>query len=88
MKITFLPKTNLGKKAVVLSMVFIILLCLQSLKWMPLPTFIIAALGLIGSIKGFQAITKYKERAVLVILSIPLGVIIIFWTIRAMINQC
>ncbi len=86
MKITLLPKTNLGKSAVLLSIIFILLFWLRTMNWASLPTFMIAALGLIGSIKGLQAIIKHKERAALVILSLPLGILIVFWTIHAMIS--
>jgi hypothetical protein len=46
----------------------------------PMPIFAIAALGLAGFVIGILAMFKNKEKSLLVFLSIPLGLLIIFWT--------
>ena len=37
--------------------------------------------GVVGFIMGLVAIIKYKDRALLTLLSIPVGIIIIAWTL-------
>lgn len=44
-------------------------------------TTFLAVLGVIGFIMGVIAIIKYKDRALLTLLSIPVGIIIIAWTL-------
>jgi hypothetical protein len=60
-----LPKTCAGWWALGLSLIFIILIAIKIQFWMPLPTFVIAALGLAGFIFGLVAIIKNKYRAIL-----------------------
>ncbi len=48
---------------------------------LPLPTPIIAVIGVAAFIMGLISIIKHSDRALLTFLSIPVGLIIIFWTI-------
>ena len=80
MKTTFAPKTNTGKWAIGLSIVFIVLITIKIMGSMPLPTFSIAAIGLIGFTVGVLAIIKNKERSILAIIPILVGLVIILWT--------
>ena len=80
MKLSLLPKTTLGKLAVGFSIVFIILIFVKIQNSLPVPTFAIAALGLVGFTIGIVAIFKNKDRAILNFIAIIVGVVIILWT--------
>jgi hypothetical protein len=43
--------------------------------------FMMSKMGVIGFVMGLIAVIKYKGRALLTLLSIPVGIIIIAWTI-------
>ncbi|MDD4550108.1 MAG: hypothetical protein PHT79_10170 [Syntrophomonadaceae bacterium] len=45
----------------------------------PLPIPFIAGLGVIGFIMGIVSFVKNKDRSLLTLLSIPIGLLIIFW---------
>ena len=79
MKFTFLPKTTLGKWSVGLSILFIILIWLKIQGSMPLPTFAIAVFGLAGFILSIVAIFKNKDRSILNLLPLLVGLIILLW---------
>lgn len=80
MKTTFVPKTSSGKWAFVISVAFIVLITLKIMGSMPLPTFGIAAIGLVGFLVGVFAIIKNKERSTLTFIPILVGLVIILWT--------
>lgn len=85
MKINFWSKTTAGKWASVLTLIFIVLMSLKLLTLeisirIPLPTPFIAGLGLIGFIMGIVSFVKNKDRSLLTLLSILIGLLIIFWT--------
>jgi hypothetical protein len=82
----FLPTTLNGKWASGLSIAFIILIVVKIVAFFPLPTFIIAALGLAGFIIGIIAILKNKDRAILNFVSIMVGLTIILWTVAELIS--
>ena len=86
MEITLWPKTAPGKWSTILSIAFIILISLKIRLGIPLPTFLIAGLGLAGFVAGIIAITK-KDRPVLVIISILVGLVIILWTAAELIYK-
>lgn len=46
---------------------------------LPFPSPFIATFGVIGFIIGLIAIIKDKDRSIMVILTIPIGLLIIFW---------
>lgn len=79
MKITLLPKNILGKWSMGLSIAFIILIFLKMRGLIPIMTFLIAALGLVGFITSIVSIIKNKDRSLLIFLPILVGLIIIFW---------
>lgn len=84
MKIQLWPKTTTGKWAVSLTLLFIILMALKMVNLavmirLPLPSPLIALLGVIGFVMGIISIIKNKDRAILTLLSIPIGLLIIFW---------
>ncbi len=80
MRLNVIPKTTLGKWSVGLSILFIILIWIKIQFSLRVPTFAIATLGLIGFIISIIAIFKNKDRSILVILPILVGIVIILWT--------
>ena len=80
MRPTFLPKTTPGKWSVGFGIVFTVLICLKLLCAMPLPTFSIAALGLVGSALALVAFFRMTDRSLLGLLPILAGVVILLWT--------
>lgn len=86
MKIQLCSNTTTGKWAAILTLLFIVLMSLKlstlaMLIRLPLPTPLIAVIGVAGFIVGVVSIIKNKDRALLTLLSIPVGLLIIFWTI-------
>lgn len=81
MKINLWSETTTGKWAAILSLIFIVLITLKIRIAFPLPTFSIAGLGIAGFIIGIVSIFKNRDRSLLTLLSIPVGLLIIFWTI-------
>ncbi|NLW79488.1 MAG: hypothetical protein GXY32_08780 [Ruminococcaceae bacterium] len=82
MKIQIWSKTKIGKWASILTLLFIVLMGLKALNIgirLPLPSPIIAMLGVIGFVLGIISIFKNKDRSLCVLLSIPIGLLIIFW---------
>lgn len=84
MKIQLRSNTRAGKWAAILTLLFIVLMSLKVwtlgiLIRIPLPTPFIAGLGVIGFIMGIVSFVKNKDRSLLTLLSIPLGLLIIFW---------
>ncbi len=76
-----LPKTHTGRWAFGLSVAFIVLISIKIIAFLPLPTFAIAALGLVGFTIGIVAIMKNKDRAILTFVAILVGLVIMLWTI-------
>ncbi len=79
MKIYLVPKNNLGKWSVGLSIAFIILLWLKMEFSIHLMIFIIAAIGLAGFAFSIVSIIKNKDRALLNFIPVLVGLIIILW---------
>ena len=84
MKMQLYSKKTAGKWAASLTILFIVLMVLKF--WtlaiplrLPLPSLFIAFLGVIGFIMGVVSIVKNKDRALLTLLSIPIGLLVIFW---------
>jgi hypothetical protein len=82
----FLPTTNNGKWASGLSLVFIILIVIKIVAFLPLPTFVIAVIGLTGFIIGSIAVFNNKDRTILNFIAIVVGLIIILWTAAELIS--
>lgn len=84
MKIQLWSKTTTGKWAASLTLLFIVLMALKMMNLavmirLPLPSPLIALLGVIGFVMGVISIIKSKDRALLTLLSIPIGLLILFW---------
>ncbi len=79
MRFTFLPKTTLGKWALGLSIAFIILIWWKIQGSMPIPTFAIAAIGLAGFTVVIIAIFRNKDKAILNLLPLLVGLVILLW---------
>ena len=80
MRFTFLPKTTLGKWALGLSIAFIIFIWWKIQGSMPIPTFAIAAIGLAGFTVVITAIFRNKDKAILNLLPLLVGLVILLWT--------
>lgn len=76
MKITLWSKSSLGKKAAILSIIFIVSILLKMGPGFPLPTFAIAGLGAAGFVLGIIAIIK-KDRSMGSFFAILVGLVII-----------
>lgn len=84
MKIQIWSKTKIGKWSSIFTLLFIVLMALKlsplaNMIRLPLPSPIIAALGVIGFVLGIISILKNKDRSLFVLLSIPVGLLIIIW---------
>ncbi len=84
MKIQIWSKTKTGKWASILTLLFIVLMALKLSALaitirLPFPSPIIAGLGVIGFVLGIISTFKNKDRSLFVLLSIPVGLLIIFW---------
>ena len=78
MKITFLPRSRLGKWGLFLSLAFVILLFAQiQFSLIPLPVFSLLTLGVVGFVLSIIAFVK-RDRAVGTLISIIIGAVIIF----------
>jgi len=60
--------------------VFTVLICLKLLGAMPLPTFSIAALGLVGFVLALLAFFRKGDWSVPGLVPVLAGVIILLWT--------
>jgi len=84
MKIQIWSKTKIGKWASILTLLFIVLMALKLSALaitirLPFLSPFIAVLGVIGFVLGLISIFKSKDRSLFVLLSIPVGLLIIFW---------
>ncbi len=85
MKIRLWPETKAGKWAAILTLIFIITILIKISAFamvirLPLPSPILAVFGVAGFVMGIVSIIKNKDRALLTLLSIPVGLLILFWT--------
>ena len=80
MKKWFLPKSTAGIWASGLALGFIVLIALKMSVGFFLPSMAIAALGVIGFIAGLVALIHHKDFALPVLLSILMGLLVLFWT--------
>lgn len=90
MKIQLWPKTTAGKWASGLILIIIVLMALKLMNLaiirLPFPTPFIAVFGVAGFVMGLISIIKNKERALLTLLSVPVGLLIIFWIGAEIVN--
>ncbi len=85
MKMQLYSKTTAGKWAAILALLFIALMAIKlsaltMLIRLPLPTPFLAMIGVVGFLMGIISIVKNKDRAILTLLSISIGLLIILWT--------
>lgn len=77
MKLAVWPKTSLGKIAFICSAVFIILITIKmTVHGIPVPTFAIGFVGILGLILGIIAVIK-KDRSLATYLAILVGIVIL-----------
>lgn len=74
------------KSAGILTLLFIVLMviklsALAMFIRLPLPTPFLALIGVVGFVLGIISILKNKDRAILTLLSLPIGLLIILWTV-------
>jgi uncharacterized membrane protein HdeD (DUF308 family) len=86
MKIQLYSKTREGKWTAILTLLFIALMVvkLSALSMMirlPLPTPFLAIIGVIGFLLGILSIVKNKDKSLMTMLSILIGLLIIFWAV-------
>jgi len=85
MKMQLYSKTTAGKWAGILTLIFIALMiiklsALAMLIRLPLPTPFLAIIGVIGFLLGIISVVKNKDRSILTLLAILIGLLIIIWT--------
>lgn len=81
----FYSKMTSGKWAAILTLLFIALMAIKlsaltMLIRLPLPTPVLAVIGVIGFLLGIISIVKNKDRSILTLLAILLGLLIVLWT--------
>ncbi len=82
MKIQIWSKTKVGQSAACFILLFIILMILKFFTYrIPLPTPVIACLGIIGFILGTISVVKNKDRSLLTFLSILIGLLVVLWVV-------
>jgi membrane associated rhomboid family serine protease len=84
MKKKFYSETMAGKWAAALTVFFIASVAIKLLAStmqarQPIPTPILAAIGIAGAVLGVISYVRNKDRTILTLLSIPVGLLIIFW---------
>lgn len=79
MKLVCLPETSAGRWSLGLSIAFIVLIWAKMQYSIPLPTFAIASIGLAGFIISLVAIFRHKDRSVLNLLPVLVGLLILLW---------
>lgn len=78
-------KTKPGIWASVLMLLFIVIMALKispltKIIRLSFPSPFVAGLGFIGFVLGIISIFRNKDRSLSVLLSVPVGLLIIFWT--------
>lgn len=85
MKMQLYAKTTVGKWAAILTLTFIVLMAIKlsalsmSIR-VPLPNPFLAVIGFIGFLLGIISIVKNKDRSILILLAILIGLLILLWT--------
>jgi len=82
MKILIWSKTKAGKWAAFFLLVFIVSMVIKQVTFgiLPLPIPVIASIGVMGCIAGSVSFFKNKDKSLLTLLSILIGLLIIIWT--------
>ena len=80
MKMGLWPKAKAGKYAVCFTLLFSILMILKFFTYsIPLPTPVIAGVGVLSFIFGTISTIKNKDRSPLTLLSVMVGLLVILW---------
>ena len=79
MKLNILPKTTTGKWSLGFSVAFLIFIWAKIQYSIRVPTFAIAALGLVGFFMSLIAFFKNKDRSILNLLPVLVGLVILLW---------
>jgi len=80
MKIKLFSHSKIGKWAFILLLLFIVLMYLKFLAYrIPLPSPAIALLGVAAMVMGIVSFIKHKDRSILTLLSILVGLLIVVW---------
>jgi hypothetical protein len=79
MKIQAVSQKAAGKWAAALTLLFILLITLKVTLWIPVPTPLIAGFGVAGLIVGIVSFFKNRDRSLLTLLSVLVGLLIVFW---------
>lgn len=79
-------KTTAGKWAAILALLFIVLMAIKlsalaMLIRLPLPTPLLAIIGGVGFLLGIVSVVKNKDRSILTLLAILIGLLIILWAV-------
>ncbi len=86
MKIRLYSESKEGKWAGLLMLIFIAIMAFKIFVRFPLPTPVIAVMGVVGSALGLLSVMKYKDRSILTWLSILMGLLIIVWTAAELVS--
>ncbi|MDD4774043.1 MAG: hypothetical protein PHZ09_10670 [Eubacteriales bacterium] len=80
MKLQLYSKTTIGKWAAILTLAYIVLMLIKLfIRILPLPSPAIAVIGVAGAVTGVISFVKNKDRTVLTLVSIVLGLLILVW---------
>lgn len=79
MKVHVWPKATAGRLAAIFCLLFIVLITLKISIQVHLPTPFIAGLGITGFLIGIFSIVKNRDRSLLTLLSVFIGLLIVFW---------
>lgn len=80
MNIRLWPKAKAGKYASCFILLFIVMMILKFFTYsIPFPTPAIAGLGVIGFVLGITSMIINKDRSLLTLLSVILGLLVVLW---------
>lgn len=85
MKTQLISKTTSGKWAAILTLLYIALMAIKFSELamairLPLPSPVLALIGFVGFLLAIISFVKNKDRTILTMLAILIGLLIIFWT--------
>ena len=80
MNIRLWPKAKAGKYSSCFTLLFIVMMILKFFTYsIPFPAPAIAGLGVIGFFLGTTSMIKNKDRSLLTLLSVILGLLVVLW---------
>ena len=78
-----LSQAKTGRWSAGLMLLFLVLMFLKFSElaeyWLPLPTPVIAVLPVVGFFLGIVSVVKHRDRSILTLVSILLGLLVIAW---------